>query len=117
MVKALVEKGATFDFLLTEEIAIKYNCYVSQGDSHINYSRYLLKIPKEGIMEAFGFRGMTLEQSIEQDSGEVLSVLSDTERVAVLQFLFGTERKNWRSNRKIFSTMQFFSRTQPSIKR
>lgn len=93
MVKALVEKGATFDFLLIEEIAIKYNCYVSQGDSHINYSRYLLKIPKEGIMEAFGFRGMTLEQSIEQDSGEVLSVLSDTERVAVLQFLLEQREK------------------------
>lgn len=93
MVKALVEKGAAFDFLLTEEIALKYNCYVRQGGSHINYSRYLLKVPKEGTMGAFGFRGMTLEQSVKQDSGEVLPVLSDTERAAVLQFLLEQREK------------------------
>lgn len=87
MVKALVGQGATFDFLLTEEMAIKYNCYVRQGGSYINYSRYLLKVPKEEIMEAFGFEGMALEQSVKRDSGEVLPVLSDTERAAVLQFL------------------------------
>lgn len=83
MVKSLVEKGITFDFFLTEETAVESNCYVNKGGSHINYSCYLLKIPKK----PFWFQGMMLEQSVKQDSGEVLSILSNTERVAVLQFL------------------------------
>ena len=46
MVKALVEKGATFDFPSTKEIEEKYHCYIGQkyGNYRTNYAMYLLKI-------------------------------------------------------------------------
>lgn len=45
VVKALVQKGAVFDFPSTREIEERYNCYIGlkHANYHTNYSMYLLK--------------------------------------------------------------------------
>ena len=51
VVRALVEKGATFDFPSTGETEEKYRCYIGQkyANYRTNYSLYLLKLFRGGL--------------------------------------------------------------------
>ncbi|MDE7477919.1 MAG: hypothetical protein K2M91_08205, partial [Lachnospiraceae bacterium] len=94
VVKVLVEKGATFDFPSTRKIEETYNCYIGQhyGNYRTNYSMYLLKAFGEDL-KIFCLKGMTMEQCAKTEDGELLSFLSDMERVDVLQFLLENREK------------------------
>ncbi len=93
MVKALVEKGATFDFPSTEEIELTYHCHI--GEKHAtyrenyrtNYSLYLLKSYRGGPKGARCLQGMKFTKTAKRDDGTFLSFLADKERIAVLHFL------------------------------
>lgn len=93
MVKALVEKGATFDFPSTEETASAYHCHI--GEKHAayrenyrtNYSLYLLKCFRGGLKGARCLQGMRFVKKAKRDDGTSLSFLADKERIAVLDFL------------------------------
>lgn len=93
VVKALVGKGATFDFPSTEEIAIKYHCHI--GEEHAryrenyrtNYSLYLLKCYRGGVKGASCLKGMKFEKNAKREDGSTLPFLADQERIAVLGYL------------------------------
>jgi len=94
IVKALVGKGATFDFPSTKKIEETYNCYIGQkhGNYRTNYSMYLLKaFGKE--LKIFCLKGMAMEQSAKREDGESLPFLSDEERAAVLKYLMENREK------------------------
>ncbi len=95
VVKALVERGATFRFSSTRRIEEWYGCYIGRnsGNYRTNYSLYLLRVFDEDLKGAFCFKGMTLAQCAEQEVGESLPILSDTERVAVLRYLIENKEK------------------------
>lgn len=99
MVKALVEKGATFDFPSTEEIELTYHCHI--GEKHAtyrenyrtNYSLYLLKSYRGGPKGARCLQGMKFTKTAKRDDGTSLSFLADKERIAVLHFLLEKKEK------------------------
>lgn len=95
VVRALVEKGATFDFPSTEEIETKYHCYVGQkyANYRTNYSLYLLKIFRGGLKGACSLKGMKFAQSAKREKGKPLQFLADDERIAVLEFLIEYREK------------------------
>ncbi|MDE6363572.1 MAG: hypothetical protein K2L86_04795, partial [Lachnospiraceae bacterium] len=90
VVRALVEKGATFDFPATAEIETKYRCYVGQkyANYRTNYSLYLLKIFRGGLKGACSLKGMKFAQSAKREKGKPLQFLADDERLAVLEYLY-----------------------------
>ena len=94
MVKALVGKGATFDFPLTKKIEETYNCYIGKkhGNCRTNYSMYLLRAFGEEL-KIFCLNGMAMEQSANREDGESLSFLADEERAAVLRYLMENREK------------------------
>ena len=94
IVKALVEKGATFDFPSTEKIEEQYHCYIGKkyGNYRTNYAMYLLKIFGEDL-KIFCIKGMKMERNASTDAGTCLSFLSDKERVAVLRYLLEQREK------------------------
>lgn len=94
MVKALVGKGATFDFPLTKKIEETYNCYIGKkhGNCRTNYSMYLLRAFGEEL-KIFCLNGMAMEQSANREDGESLSFLADEERAAVLKYLMENREK------------------------
>ncbi|MDE6916174.1 MAG: leucine-rich repeat domain-containing protein [Lachnospiraceae bacterium] len=94
-VRALVEWGASFCFPSTRRIEERYGCYIGRhyGNYRTNYSLYLLRAFDEDLKRAFCFKGMSLAGSAERDEGEPLSVLADTERVAVLRYLLENREK------------------------
>ena len=93
MVKALVEKGAVFDFPSTEEIEIKYHCHI--GEKHAsyrenyrtNYSLYLLRSFRGGIKGACCLKGMKFAKNAKMEDGKQLPFLADEERIEVLNYL------------------------------
>lgn len=89
VVKALAEKGVTFDFPLTEEIETRYRCYIGQkyANYRTNYSLYLLKIFRGGLKGACSTKGMKFTQNAKRDAGKPLPFLADDERVRVLDYL------------------------------
>ena len=99
IVKALVEKGATFDFPSTEEIEMTYHCHIGKNHANYrenyrtNYSLYLLKSYRGGLKGARCLQGMKLTQKIMREDGEQLSLLADEERIAVLYFLLENKQE------------------------
>lgn len=89
VVKALVERGITFDFPSTEEIETRYHCYIGQkyANYRTNYSLYLLKIFRGGLKGACSTKGMKFTQTAKRDAGKPLPFLVDDERVRVLDYL------------------------------
>lgn len=94
VVRALVQRGATFDFPSTEEIEEAYNCYVGKKHANYrtNYSMYLLKAFGKDL-KILCLTGMTMEQSANREDKEPLSFLSDEERVDVLGYLMENREK------------------------
>lgn len=94
VVKALVEKGATFDFPSTKKIEERYHCYIGKkyGNYRTNYAMYLLKIFGK-VLKIFCVEGMKMEQNASTDTGTCLPFLSDKERVAVLRYLLEQREK------------------------
>lgn len=95
VVQALVQKGATFDFPSTEEIEAAYHCYVGQKyvNYRTNYSLYLLKIFRGKVKGACSMKGMKFTQSAKRDKGKPLPFLADSERLAVLDYLYKNQEK------------------------
>ena len=99
MVKAMVEKGAVFDFPSTEEIEIKYHCHI--GEKHAsyrenyrtNYSLYLLRSFRGGIKGACCLKGMKFAKNAKRDDGKPLPFLADEERIEVLNYLIEKKEK------------------------
>ena len=94
MVKALVEKGATFDFPSTKEIEEKYHCYIGQkyGNYRTNYAMYLLKIFGKNL-KIFCIEGMKMERNANTQAAVSLPFLPDQERVNVLRYLLEQREK------------------------
>ena len=95
LVKALIKKGASFDFPSKRRIEETYNCYIGRhsGNYRTNYSLYLLKVFGEDLKGAFCFKGMTMSQSAERETGELLEFLSDDRRIDVLKCLLENREK------------------------
>lgn len=95
VVKALVEKGITFDFPSTEEIETRYRCYIGQkyANYRTNYSLYLLKIFRGGLKGACSMKGMKFTQNAKRDAGKPLPFLADDERIRVLDYLMQHKEK------------------------
>lgn len=97
IVKALVEKGATFDFPSTEKIEERYHCYIGKkyGNYRTNYAMYLLKIFGQNLedLKIFCIKGMKMERTASTEEGTSLPFLSDKERVAVLKYLLEQREK------------------------
>jgi len=89
IVKALIQKGVSFDFPSKRRIEETYNCYIGRksGNYRTNYSLYLLRVFKEDLKGAFCFKGMMMDQIIERETGEPLEFLADDKRVEVLKCL------------------------------
>ena len=73
VVRALAEKGATFDFPSTEEIEEKYRCYVGYkyANYRTNYALYLLKIFRGGVKGACSMKGMKFTQNAKSEQGSI----------------------------------------------
>ena len=95
VVRALAEKGATFDFPSTEEIEEKYRCYVGYkyANYRTNYALYLLKIFRGGVKGACSMKGMKFTQNAKREQGKPLPFVSDDERLAVLEYLYENQEK------------------------
>lgn len=95
VVRALVEKGATFDFPSTGETEEKYRCYIGQkyANYRTNYSLYLLKLFRGGLKGACSMKGMKFAQSAKREKGKPLPFLADDERIAVLAYLYQYREK------------------------
>ena len=95
MVKALVEKGASFDFPSTREIEEKYHCYIGYNydNYRTNYSLYLLKAFRGGLKGACCLKGMALNKNAKRETGKPLPFLADNERIVVLNYLFENKEK------------------------
>lgn len=93
VVKALVEKGAVFDFPSTEESEIRYHCHI--GEKHAqyrenyrtNYSLYLIRSLRGWVKGASCLKGMKFVKSAKREDGTTLPFLADQERIAVLEYL------------------------------
>ncbi len=95
VVRALVEKGISFDFPSTPEIETRYRCYIGQkyANYRTNYSLYLLKIFRGGLKGACSTKGMKFTQNAKRDAGKPLPFLADDERVRVLDYLMQQREK------------------------
>lgn len=95
MVKALVERGAVFDFPSTDETEAKYGCYIGQKyeNYRTNYSLYLLSAFRGGLKGACCTKGMKFAQNAKRDTGKPLPFLGDEERVNVLDYLLANQEK------------------------
>ncbi len=95
VVRALIQKGATFDFPSKRRIEETYNCYIGRkcGNHRTNYSLYLLNVFEEDLRGAYCFTGMTLSHSAERETGEPLVFLPDDKRIEVLGCLLENREK------------------------
>lgn len=97
VVKALVQKGATFEFPLTKESEEKYHCYIGMKfDNYCtNYSLYLLKVFRgQGQLKgAVSLKGMKFFKTAKRDEGKPLPFISDDERIEVLNYLIENSEK------------------------
>ncbi len=95
VVKALIQKGASFDFPSKRRIEETYNCYVGRryANYRTNYSMYLSRVFGEDLRGAYCFKGMTLRRQAERETGEPLEFLPDGERVEVLNCLMENREK------------------------
>ncbi len=104
-VKALVEKGVTFDFPSTGEIEAKYRCYIGQkyANYRTNYALYLLKIFRGGLKGACSVKGMKFTQNAKREVGKPLPFLADGEREKVLEYLLqNKERLSFQPDEMLF---------------
>lgn len=95
IVKILVEKGATFDFPLTEETEIIYHCYIGQkyANYRTNYSLYLLKVFRGELKGACCLKGMKFTKNAKREVGKSLLFLADEERITVLNYFIAQKEK------------------------
>lgn len=95
VVRALAERGITFDFPSTGEIETKYRCYIGQSYANYrtNYALYLLKIFRGGLKGACSMKGMKFAQNAKREAGKPLPFLADDERTAVLDYLLANQEK------------------------